>query len=598
MGGGYLGRLLFVDISSREIRQEIPGDELYHDFIGGFGVGARLLYSRQKSNVDPLGPDNMLGIVTGPLTGTPAVFGCRFAVVGKSPLTGGWGDANCGGHFGPHLKFAGYDGAFFTGISDKPLYLLIDNGRTELKDALDLWGKDTYQTEDILETTYPGAKVISIGPAGEKQSLVSAIITDKGSAAGRSGLGAVMGSKKLKAIVVRGNSKFRIADVGAANSLRKAHITELRKEILDELRTYGTMSHSAQSAHSGDTPVKNWGGVGVRDLADVSGLEKEPVRDRVTGRTGCWRCPVACRGKLREGPPDYHYPAETRRPEYETTAAFGAMCLNNDIEAVIMANHICNSYGLDTISAGTIIAFAMECYEHGLITQTDTDGIEMTWGNPRALVAMTEKLAKREGFGEVLADGVRVAAEKIGKGADRFAVHIGGQELGLHDPKFDFPAFAGKPTAARFQMDATPGRHTAGFGPSQFQDHVVNAAGLCMHSDLAVEDPRKYLVAYMKAVTGWDRSLQELFKAGERIANMRHAFTLREGDNPLKRKVHPRIIGRPPFEEGPLAGVTCDIETQIIENLKALDWDLTTARPSRKKLLELGLDDVAHDLWG
>ncbi len=593
-----MGKLLFTDLSSGEIRSETPEERLYRDFIGGYGVGARLLYSRQRAGVEPLGPANTLGIMTGPLTGTPAVFGCRFAVVARSPLTGGWGDANCGGFFGPYLKFSGYDGVFFTGVSARPVYLLIDNGRAELRDASHLWGKDTYQTEDVLEAAHPGARVVSIGPAGEKLSLISCIITERGSAAARSGLGAVMGAKKLKAVVVRGNLKVPIADIDRANNLRKSHIKEIHRPMLEELHIFGTMSHSAQSAHSGDSPVKNWGGVGVRDLPDVSGLEKEPLRNKVTGRTGCWRCPIACRGKVREGPRGYLYPAETRRPEYETTAAFGAMCLNTDMDAIIMANHICNSYGLDTISTGTTIAFAMECYEHGLISRRDTDGIELTWGSPAALVAMTAKLARREGFGDVLADGVRAAAAKIGKGAEKFAVHAGGQEPGLHDPKFDFPPFAGKPTAARFQMDATPGRHTAGFGPSQFQDQVVNAAGLCLHSDLAVDDPRKYLVAYMKAVTGWDRSLEELLKAGERIATIRHAFCLREGDNPLDRQVHPRIIGRPPFQEGPLAGVTADIEGQIEANLKALDWDANTARPSKKKLLALGLDDVAADLWG
>jgi aldehyde:ferredoxin oxidoreductase len=592
-----MGKILSVDLSSGGTRTETPDLDLYRDFIGGYGVGARLLYSRQKPGADPLGPDNILGVMTGPLTGTPAVFGCRFAVFGKSPLTGGWGDANCGGFFGPFLKFSGYDGVLFHGVADSPVYLLIDGGRAGLKDAAFLWGKGTYETEDALEAAYPGARVACIGPAGEKLALISCIITDKGSAAGRSGLGAVMGSKKLKAIVVRGNQKVTLADPEAANDLRKSHINEIRPHIKEELHVFGTMNHSAQSAHSGDSPVKNWGGVGVELMPDVSGLAKEPLRDKVKGRTGCWRCPIACRGKLGDGPRIYPYPAGTRRPEYETTAAFGAMCLNTEMDAIIMANHICNSYGLDTISTGTVIAFAMECYEHGLITRRDTDGLELKWGNPAALVAMTEKMARREGFGDILADGVRVAVARIGKGADKFAVHCGGQEPGLHDPKCDFPAFIDKPAAARFKVDATPGRHTSGFGPSQFQDYVVNAAGLCLHSDLLAEDALKYLVAYLKAVTGWDRSLEDILKAGERIENIRHVFCLREGDNPLKRHIHPRIIGRPPFKTGPLAGVTSDIEAQIEGNLKALDWD-DKGRPNRKKLLELGLDDVAQDLWG
>jgi len=273
------------------------------------------------------------------------------------------------------------------------------------------------------------------------------------------------------------------------------------------------------------------------------------------------------------------------------------MCCNTNAAAIAMATHICNNYGIDTISTGTIIAFAMECYEHGLITEADTDGIQLTWGNHHAIITMAENIGKREGFGDVLADGVRVAAARIGRGAEEFAVHVGGQELGLHDPKFDFPFFRGKPTAARFQMDATPGRHTAGFGPSQFPDHVVSAAGLCLHSDTLISEPFRYVIDYMNAVTGRGYSEEDLLKCGERIAIIRYVFTLREGINPLKHRVHGRIIGRPPFQEGPLAGVSSDIEGQISENLTALDWDRETTKPSRKKLLELGLNDIADELW-
>jgi aldehyde:ferredoxin oxidoreductase len=210
---------------------------------------------------------------------------------------------------------------------------------------------------------------------------------------------------------------------------------------------------------------------------------------------------------------------------------------------------------------------------------------------------MVEKIAQREGFGAVLADGVKIAAERIGKGAEQFAVHIGGQELGLHDPKFDFPAFFGTPTSAKYVMDAAPGRHTAGFGPTQFQGYLVNAAGLCLHINTMPFDRNQFIADILAAVTGWDRSIKELLKAGERIGTMRHLFTLREGDNPLKRKVHGRIIGSPPFKEGPLAGVSTDLEAQVYWNLGAMDWDRETTKPSQKKLLELGLNDVAEELW-
>ena len=593
-----MGKLLFVNLSTGEIREETPGENLYRDFIGGYGIGARILCSRQKGGVDPLGPENTLGLVTGPLTGTPATFGCRYAAVAKSPLTGGWGDANCGGDFGPNLKFAGYDGVFFTGISEKPVYLFIDNGKAELREAAHLWGKVTFETEDTLQAEHgKTAKVVSIGPSGEKLSLVSCLINHRVDAAGRSGLGAVMGSKKLKAVVVKGERKVPIADIEAANRLRKEHIAEMRGPFFEGLHKYGTSEHTAASVRNGDTPVKNWGGIGIIDLPDVSAFDRDMIAANVESRTGCWRCPAACKGRLKEGAGEYKYPAGTHRPEYETQAAFGPICLNNDKEAIAMASYICDSYGLDTISAGAIIAFAMECYEHGLITKADTEGIELTWGNHRAIIAMLEKIARREGFGDILADGVKVAAERIGKGAEEYAVHIGGQELGMHDPKFKAWFFADKPVAARYQMDATPGRHTSGFGPTNFPWLVINAAGLCLHSDLVIANPGKYIVGFMSAVTGWDRSMDELLKIGERIANIRHVFTLREGINPLELKVHGRIIGRPPQKEGPLAGESADIEAQVYWNLGALDWDRVTTKPSKKKLLELGLDDVAKALW-
>jgi aldehyde:ferredoxin oxidoreductase len=265
MAGGYTNKLLLINLATGQMKEETPAESLYKDFIGGYGVGARILYSRQRGSVDALGPENTLGIMTGPLTGTPTPLGCRFAVVGKSPLTGGWGDANSGGDFGPYLKFAGYDGVFFTGISPKPVYLFIDNGKGELRDAGHLWGKSTDETDDaIKEELGSDARVIAIGPAGEKLTLISSILTYKGSAAGRSGLGAVMGSKKLKAVAVRGEGKVPIADSEAMDRLRKEYLAIINKSpARSGLHNFGTCSHTDESAHSGDTPVKNWGGVGV-----------------------------------------------------------------------------------------------------------------------------------------------------------------------------------------------------------------------------------------------------------------------------------------------------------------------------------------------
>ena len=606
MPDGYMGKILFVDLSNKKITEEVLEEKMCHNFIGGYGIGSRILYSRQQAGVDPLGPENMLGFITGPLTGTQVPTGARFTVVAKSPLTGGWGDANCGGQFGPYLKFAGYDAVFFTGISPKPVYLFVDNGKAVLQDAGHLWGKDTYETEDTLVNEYgKQSRAVCIGPSGEKLSLISCIMTDHGSAAGRSGLGAVMGLKKLKAIVARGTKEVSVADKTALEQARR-EIFKFYKTLFvidglsvnDRLHKSGNVGGTYASAHSGDSPVKNWGGIGIIDLPDRTGLHSDFFEARVERLFGCWHCPIACKAVLKAGEGEYKYAAGSRRPEYETAAAFGALCVNSHTESIMMVNDICNRAGIDTISAGTTIAFATELYENGILSDKDTSGIDLKWGNHHAMVKMTEKMVNREELGDILADGVKIAAEKIGKAAEKFAVHIGGQELGMHDPKL---SPGGQPVAAPFQMDATPGRHNARFGPSSFRMHLTNAGGICTLSSFGLiqtQDNDARMVNFFNAVTGLNYSLDELLRAGERIANLRHAFNLREGIIELKWPVHPRIVGKPPQATGPLAGVTADIEAQVFWNLGALDWDRLTTKPSKEKLLSLGLDDVAKDLWG
>jgi aldehyde:ferredoxin oxidoreductase len=594
---GYMGKILWVDLTTGKITEETPDEQLYKDYIGGYGLAARLFYDRMKPNADPLGPDNILGLVTGPVTGTSIPASARYAVVAKSPLSGGWGDANSGGFFGPYLKFAGFDAVFFTGASKKPVYLLIDEGKAEIKDAGALWGKSSYETEDILEAEYgKNARVSCIGPAGEKLSLIAAVMTDHGSAAGRSGLGAVMGSKKLKAVVARGTKTVPVADEAAAKKLRTEHVDAQKVPgpmNLDAMHKYGTSALTAMSAKSGDTPVKNWGGVGVVDLGDTKGLDKDTVFQYVAKGGACWHCPIACKAWLKEGTGEYKFPAGARRPEYETQGAFGACCGNTNAESINAANNICNSYGLDTISAGTVISFAIELYENGIITQKDTYGLDLKWGNHQAMVAMTEKMAQRApGLGDKLADGVKVAAEKIGKGSEKYAVHIGGQELGMHDPKLGHGM-----AYVRYQLDATPGRHTAGFGPQGgFAQQIVNSSGLCLIGFGFGSGPDK-LAAFFNAITGLNYSADDILKCGERIENMRHLFNLREGINELKWYAHPRTYGDPAQKEGPLAGVTIPRMAQMYWSLGAMDWDLETLKPSKKKLQSLGMNKEAEALW-
>ena len=617
MFGGYVGKIGFVNLSNGEIREQELDEKLACDFIGGHGLGARILFEMQKGWVDPLGPDNILGFVTGPLTGTPVPTGGRYAVVCKSPLTGGWGDANSGGFFGPELKFAGLDAIFASGIAPRPSYLLVTDAGIEIKDASHLWGKDTIETEEALakEIGDPKVRVACIGPASEKLSLISGICNDKGRYAGRSGVGAVMGSKKLKAVVARGKGKINVADSAGVKKLNQ-EFTQKMKEVgfIQTLMKYGTCGSTVAVVGSGVGPVKNWQLTGTESFPTVEKIGGDNVIAYETKKYGCFSCPIRCGGITTV--PSGKYPvSETHKPEYETVAAFGNMCLNDDLDSIFKLNDMCNRSGLDTISAGSVLAFAMECYEHGLITKAETDGIDLTWGNSEAMVAMTEKIGRREGFGDVLADGVMVAAKKIGKGAEKYAMHIGGQEPGLHNATF----FPGRGTG--FVADPTPGRHTAaapytrcdvnasagpykelqvsGFEKYQYKGkgpaaaantnywQVGASAGLCL-MPVVVSDCYP-LLEFINAVTGWDMSVSEALKTGARIQTLRQLFNVREGIAPSDVRLPDRMAGIPPQSSGPLEGVTINIDTLTREYREAMEWDPKTGKPSEACLTRLGL---------
>jgi aldehyde:ferredoxin oxidoreductase len=634
MARGYMDKILFVDLSTGLITEETPSEKLYREYVGGYGVGARIVLDRQRAGVDALGPENTLGFMTGPLTGTDYPYGTRYTVfIGKSPLTGGWGDANSGGDFGPYLKFSGFDGVIFTGKADKPVYLLIRDGKAELRDAGHLWGKDTVETEDILKEEWgKEVRLACIGSAGEKLSFISSVINNKGRAAARSGVGAVMGSKKLKAVAVIGSQEVPVAD--------KAKAKEMRKEILaapghnkELFMKFGTAGIAGQFIMTGECPIRNWTGVGERDVPHPEAISDVNVIAQEERKYGCWRCPIACGGLMKAGTGPYAYRAGAHKPEYETLGAFGGLCLNDNLDAIIMANEICNRAGLDTISAGATIAFAMECYEHGIITKVDTDGIDLAWGNHAAIVAMTEKMAKREGLGDLLADGSRVAAAKLGKGAAEFAVHVNGQEPAMHDPR-STPSFA-----TVYQSDATPGRHMQGScahfemgalenfefphfgvtiphverpafrhtytgkGPWEVlfrgHSHIGNSAGACLLADLGpgMVTPVDAIPHALSIITGWEFSPEEMRAIGERIATVRQMINVREGLKPSDFTMPGRTVGNPPLTEGPIRNVTVDAENMVKEYYEAMDWDVETGKPSRNKLHELGLDDLAGQLW-
>jgi len=612
-----MGKILNVDLAAGTIQEEVLDEQLCRDYIGGYGIGARLLYERMPAGADPLGPDNILGILTGPLTGTPAIIGSRFVAVAKSPNTGTWGDANCGGDFGPKMKFAGVDGALFSGISDNPVYLVIDGGKAELRDAGDLWGMNVTDLEDLLHERHGAeASIASIGTAGEKLSLTACIMNDKERAAGRSGLGAVMGSKKVKAIVVVGDLEVPMADVEGIREMRRAYLKRAAGAY-DGMHDEGTCGITSDSAQSGDSPVKNWGGSGLvdfpRERSDKIGGPANTSLPEYR-RYGCWRCPIACGGRLRQDSGKFALEKNDgmgHKPEYETLCMFGTNLLNDDLASIVKLNEICNDYGLDTISVGATVGYALECYENGLLTKDHLDGIELTWGNAEAIVEMTKKIAEREGIGELLADGIKVAYQKLGVG-EEYAVHVNGEEVPAHDPK-QTPGLA-----STYILDATPGRHTQGgelLEPVELEleeldkysytgaaenhtklvniMHVVNAAGLCMFGYLSY--PAQCIPDQLSAVTGWEFDMEEVYKTGKRIGTIRHAFNLREGHNPLTRNVPGRLVGEPPLKEGNVKGITVDYKNLNREFLEFYGWDPQTTIPSEEALRELGMEFLIEE---
>jgi aldehyde:ferredoxin oxidoreductase len=619
-----MGKICFVDLIKNEIREQRLDDKIYRSFIGGEGLGARILLEKQQAHVDALGPENMLGIIVGLLTGCGVSSAARTTVVTKSPLTGTFGDANSGGYFAPELKACGYDGIFFKGISPKPVYLLVTAEKAELKDASHLWGKDTVETSTILRQELGDSKisVACIGPAGEKMSLISSIIIDQRAAA-RSGVGAVMGSKRLKAIVIRGHKKIPLADPNTLKPLTKKYaksLTETDYFVIKTLRKYGTCGLVTLGTRLGLAPAKNWSASGEEGFPAHAKLDGDNVIRFRTKRHGCADCVIRCGGIVRLDNGS-HGSIETRLPEYETLVSFGNMCLNEDVQSIIKAEDFCDRYGIDTISTGNVIAFAMECFEKGFITKKETGGIELTWGNATAILAVLEQLVKREGFGALLTDGVKKAAELIGKGSDQFAVHIGGQEIPYHDFRFE-PAGRGM----TYISDPTPSRHerfTGGqllqlgvpLGPEQelqpkSETDPANYQGLgqiyatgtkyyeffvsCGMCAFAMGACATFpLVDIISAVTGWDFTAGELLKTGERIQTIRQAFNFREGVRPHDFNI-PARMKEPAAFQGPMKADDFEYDYKAIRTAyhNAMRWNPETGEPSKKRLDELGLKTI------
>ncbi|MCF8092818.1 MAG: aldehyde ferredoxin oxidoreductase family protein [Desulfotignum sp.] len=639
---GFMGKIMVVDLTVKTIETQTVSQQIYRSFLSGMGLAAHVLYHNIPKGADPLGPDNMLGFVSGLLTGTGSFFTGRWMVTGKSPLTSGWGEANCGGHFSPAIKRCGVDGIFVTGISDQPVYLYVDDTTALLKDAGLLWGMDTVETETQLLKRYPGARVACIGPAGERRSLMAGVSTDKGRMAARSGLGAVMGAKGLKALVLAGNKRigvhnkeamkrisricskwvqlqppflpgFLTAPVGALLRTMPWVFTQdgLLYKIL--LRKWGTVSMNQISVEMGDAPIKNWKG-SSRDWGFFKNLSANP--DKFTKKQlrkfHCYSCPLGCGGICTT---TGRYPF-THKPEYETVLSFGGFVLNRDVNTIFDINETLNRAGMDTISAGHVVAFAMECFEKKIITLQDTAGMALKWGSPEAISWLVDQIIHRQGIGHILADGVAKAAGRLGQESHAFAAHAGGQELAMHDSRND-PGFA-----LHYSAEPAPGRHTSGawlyyemyqlwkkvaaapriplvynkarkYETTSIQAHmakansqfmnVMNGAGVCLFGGF-LGARRIRIFDWLNAATGWHMTPDDYMAAGTRIQTLKQAFNLKHGIQPKNCIVKGRPLGHPPQARGANKGRSVDIKALTRAYWEAFGWDTETGKPTDRQI--------------
>lgn len=644
MALGYAGKILHVDLTTGSLMVESPPESFYRKYMGGSALNMHYILRDMKAGVDPLGPENMLCLSLGVTTGAPISGQSRMTATAKSPLTGAIGDAQCGGFFPAEMKFAGFDAFIITGQAPQPVYLWVSEGNYELRDASHLWGKVTGEVDRILkaELDDDDIEIAQCGPAGEIGVRFAAIMNMSNRANGRTGMGAVMGSKKLKAVVVRGKQgrkNYAVADKEGLNSLARKGAKALPNSDAAGLAKYGTAETTGAQQATAMLPSFNFtSGVfpgwqqidGVTMYDTILAGEDENAQDR-KGRDTCYSCTIRCKRVVRidEGP--YKVDPYYGGPEYETTSTFGNYCGVDNLAAVAYANQLCNMYGMDTISCGATIAWAMECWEHGKLTTADTDGIELKYGNADAMVTLTEQIANGLGFGKILGLGSAQAAQLLGRGIDEYLITSKGQEAPAHMPQMKRSLsliYAVNPFGADHQSSehdlcyegeavAYPKRlgdiglnkpqPVRSLGPgkvefartSQYTYSAMDSVNVCQFvygpawQLYDVED----LQQMINAVTGWDVTINELQEVGERRLNMMRAFNAREGIDRQQDKL-PEKMFKKALVGGASAGIKVDKaewEAALDEYYRQNEWD-ENGVPSRSKLTALGLDWVADQL--
>lgn len=618
MANGYTGKILRVDLSSGRMGTEEFPEGFYRQYFGGEGFVAYFLLKELPRGVEPLGPENKLIFAAGPLTGVP-VGGCgRHSVGAKSPLTGAFGEAEAGGYWGAELKMAGLDAIIIEGRAEKPVYLFVKDGEAEIRDARHLWGLTTLECQNAIrqELGDPGIKIAQIGPAGENMVRFACVVNDLDAFAGRTGMGAVMGSKNLKAVACRGHQRLSVAHPEAVTAIAR-WIRDNTPVANKAMRDLGTASVTRSLNRQGGLPTRNFQEGTIEGVDNITG---QAMRDTIlVKRRSCFACPVQCKREVKVDEP-FSVDPRYGGPEYETIAALGSDCGIDDLKIIAKGSELTAAYGLDSISCGGAIAFAMECFERGLLTKEDTGGLDLRFGNGTAMLRMVEQIALRQGLGALLSDGVARASKKIGAGSEEFALHIKGQEMPMHEPRWKQGLGIGytmSPTGADHchnmqdtnynkantlldEMkavgileplpvgDLSPAKIRMLFYHSLWM-HFMNCAVCCYFITVYGLMGFERVVQLVNSVTGWNTSVFELMKAGERAFNLARLFNMREGFTAKDDDMPRRFFT--PQTSGPLGGIAIDPEA--FQNAKDIYYDIMgwpQGLPLPGKLGELGIE--------
>jgi len=606
---GYHGRFLDLDLGAGTTKDLPLSEDDLKKYIGGATLAAALVYDRVTPDLDPLSPENPLVFATGPLTGSSIPMVSRYAVAGISPLTGFWGEATSGGTFPFRLKGSGFDGLFVTGRADRPVYLFIRDGRAEIRDASHLWGRDSYETQRLIraELGEENVSVACIASGGENQIPYACVMNDQGRAAGRCGLGALMGAKNLKAVAASGNLKPDSADQEKVLALAKQALTDIKGNMVSVAqREYGTLMYMDMAMILGDVPVKYF----TQSVFPVGKLTGQAFREAYNVENyACRGCPIGCGRILKEFRPGL----DVDGPEYETAAVFGPLCLNTDKDAIVEANHLCNVHGIDTISAGVSIAYAFHLYEQGVLTREEA-GLDLHWGDGQAVLKLVDLIIRRDGFGQLLSQGTLAMARAFGRDEGE-AAQVKGLEIPMHDPRAFHGQAVSYATGPRgachlkgdyYNIDLgnlvmeymiLPGERLSseakGESAAKFQSlkDLFDALTLCKFAPLTPTN----LSDIVAALTGWAFTPDDLLAAGDRSVNLKRAINVKRG---LTRDLDrlPDICLQP-LREGSASDIIPDMALLLQDYYAYRGWDPKTGRPTREKLNELGLTRIAADLY-